>query len=205
MGIVQLEGTMGEFSTEGARVPLLEREQVTTEVAALYDKLLSDRGCVPNMFKALGNVPGMALGIAALLKPLMGEGVLVGWYKELIATWVASLNNCEYCVSAHRYLARQRGATAEQVECYGKFETGPFTEKEKAGFRYAGLLHVSGHAIDDAAFAAVSAHFNAQELIELTAVAAAFEFFPRFNSALRIPVTPLPEQNTELVLEAVED
>jgi alkylhydroperoxidase family enzyme len=108
-------------------------------------------------------------------------------------------------VSAHRYLARQRGATAEQVECYGKFETGPFTEKEKAGFRYAGLLHVSGHAIDDAAFAAVSAHFNAPELIELTAVAAAFEFFSRFNSALRIPVTPLPEQNTELVLRAVED
>ena len=196
---------MGESSTEQARVPLLEREQVTTEAAALYDKLLSDRGCVPNMFKALGNIPGMALGFAALLKPLMGEGVLVGWYKELIATWVASLNHCEYCVSAHRYLARQRGATAEQVECYGKFETGPFTEKEKAGFRYAGLLHVSGHAIDDAAFAAVSAHFNAQELIELTAVAAAFQFFSRFNSALRIPVTPLPEENTDLVLEAIED
>jgi hypothetical protein len=59
--------------------------------------------------------------------------------------------------------------------------------------------------MDDAAFAAVSAHFNAQELIELTAVAAAFEFFPRFNSALRIPVTPLPQQNTELVREAVGD
>ncbi|HEY6850979.1 MAG TPA: carboxymuconolactone decarboxylase family protein [Terracidiphilus sp.] len=205
MEIVQQEDNMGESSTEQARVPLLEREQVTTEAAALYDKLLSDRGCVPNMFKALGNVPGMALGFAALLKPLMGEGVLVGWYKELIATWVASLNHCEYCVSAHRYLARQRGATAEQVEGYGKFETGPFTEKEKAGFRYAGLLHVSGHAIDDAAFAAVSAHFNAQELIELTAVAAAFQFFSRFNSALRIPVTPLPEENTDLVLEAIED
>ena len=205
MRIVQQEDKMGEFSTAGARVPLLEREQVTTEAAGLYDKLLSDRGCVPNMFKALGNVPGMALGIAALLKPLMGEGALVGWYKELIATWVASLNHCEYCVSAHRYLARQRGATAEQVECYSKFETGPFTEKEKAGFRYAGLLHISGNAIDDAAFAAVSAHFNTQELIELTAIAAAFEFFSRFNSAIRIPVTPLPEISTELFLEVVED
>jgi uncharacterized peroxidase-related enzyme len=159
---------------------------------ALYDKLQADRGCVPNMFKALANVPSLALGIAALLNPLMGEGALVGWYKELIATRVASLNDCEYCVSAHRYLASQRGATQEQVESYDSFETGPFTEKEKAGFRYASLLHVSGHAIDEAAFAAISAHFNAEELIELTAVAAAFEFFPRFNSALHIPVTPLP-------------
>ena len=192
-------------STEQARVPLLERDEVTTEAGALYDKLLADRGCVPNMFKALGNVPALALGIAALLKPLMGEGALVGWYKELIATRVASLNDCAYCVSAHRYLAAQRGATAEQVASYDSFETGPFTEKEKAGFRYAGLLHVSGHAIDDAAFAAVSTHFNAEELIELTAVAAAFEFFPRFNSALRIPVTPLPGSEMELFQGAVED
>jgi uncharacterized peroxidase-related enzyme len=175
-----------------ARVPLLEREQVPEEVAALYDKLYADRGVVPNMFKVFANVPPLVLGIAALLKPLMAEGALVGWYKELIATRVASLNQCEYCISAHRYLAGQRGASPEQVASYDSFETGPFTEKEKAGFRYAGLLHVSGNGIDDAAFAALRAHFNTQEIIELTAVAAAFEFFPRFNSGLRIPVTPLP-------------
>jgi AhpD family alkylhydroperoxidase len=179
-----------------ARVPLLEREEVSLEVGALYDKLLVDRGCVPNMFRALANVSSLALGIAALLKPLMGEGALVGWYKELIATRVASLNDCEYCISAHRYLALQRGAMPEQVASYDSFETGPFTEKERAGFRYASLLHVSGHAIDEAAFNAVSEHFNAEELIELTAVAAAFEFFPRFNTALRIPVTPLPEEKS---------
>jgi uncharacterized peroxidase-related enzyme len=182
-----------------SRVPLLERDQIPTELTPLYEKLLSDRGCVPNMFKALANVPALALGVAALLKPLMGEGALAGWYKELIATRVASLNECDYCISAHHYLALQRGATPEQVASLGEtsedtFETGPFTEKEKAGFRYAGLLHISGHAITDAAFAALSQHFNTQEIIELTAVAAAFEFFPRFNSALHIPVTPLPEK-----------
>ncbi len=78
-----------------ARVPLAERSQVPVEVAILYDKLLADRGAVPNMFKALSNVPDLVLGIAALLKGLMGEGALRGWYKELIATRVASLNNCE--------------------------------------------------------------------------------------------------------------
>jgi uncharacterized peroxidase-related enzyme len=180
-----------------ARVPLLERDGVPAEAASLYDKLYADRGVVPNMFKALANAPELPLGIAALLKPLMGEGALQGWYKELIATRVASLNRCEYCISAHRYLAAQRGATPEQVASLDDpdqdgFETGPFTEKEKAGFRYAGLIHISGHAIDEAAFAQVSAHFSFQQIVELTAVAAAFELFSRFNSALRIPVTPLP-------------
>jgi uncharacterized peroxidase-related enzyme len=191
------ERSITAASIEEARVPLLERAQVAPEAAALYDKLLADRGCVPNMFKALANVPALALGIAALLKPLMGEGALVGWYKELVATRVAALNRCEYCISAHRHLALQRGATPQQVASLGEtsddtFETGLFSEREKAGFRYASLLHISGRAIDEAAFAVVSAHFNAEELIELTAVAAAFEFFPRFNSALHIPVPPLP-------------
>jgi uncharacterized peroxidase-related enzyme len=175
-----------------ARVPLLERGDVSGEVAELYDKLYADRGVVPNMFKALASVPGLALGISGLLKPLMGEGLLPGWYKELIATRVASLNRCEYCITAHRYLALKRGATLGQVASYDNFESGPFTNREKAGFRYATLLHQSGHAVNEAAFDAVDRSFNPQEIVELTAVAAAFELFSRLNSALRIPVTPLP-------------
>ena len=183
---------MTTVSTE-SRVPLAERNQVPVEVAILYDKLLADRGVVPNMFKALANAPDLVLGIAAFLRGLMGEGALPGWYKELIATRVASLNECEYCISAHRYLAEKRGAAPGQLATYDAYETGSFSEKEKAGFRYTDLLHVSGHAVDDAAFAALRAHFNSQEIIELTAVAASFEFFTRMNTALRIPVTPLPQ------------
>jgi AhpD family alkylhydroperoxidase len=160
-----------------ARIPLLERDEVPPQVAQLYDILLATRGVVPNMFKALSNLPPLVLAVAEFLKPIMGEGTLPGWYKELVATLVASLNRCDYCVSAHTYLALQRGATPQQVASLSAFEAGPFSEKEKAGFRYASLLHISGHAIDDPAYAAVSAHYTPQELLELTALAAAFEFF----------------------------
>jgi uncharacterized peroxidase-related enzyme len=177
-----------------ARVPLLERDKVRSEVIDLYDHLLAERGVVPNMFKALANVPALAFGITAFLRPLMGEGALPGWYKELIATRVASLSQCEYCVSAHRHLAAQRGATPSQIASYDHFELGPFSDKEKAGFRYAGILHQSGHAVNEAAYVDVSTYFNPPEIVELTCVAAAFEFFSRFNSALRIPVTPFPER-----------
>ncbi|HTA80441.1 MAG TPA: carboxymuconolactone decarboxylase family protein [Terracidiphilus sp.] len=184
---------MTAISTIDARVPLLERSEAPTEIAQLYDKLLEERRVVPNMFKALANVPALALGITAFLKPLMADGALPGWYKELIATRIASLNACQYCVSAHRHLALKRGATLGQVASYDAYELGPFTEKEKAGFRYASLLHQSGHAANEAAFDAISEHMNCQEIIELTALAGAFEMFARINSSLRIPVTPLPE------------
>jgi uncharacterized peroxidase-related enzyme len=184
---------MTAASPTASRVPLLERTEVPTEVAQLYDKLLAERGVVPNMFKALANVPSLVLGVTAFLKPLMADGALPGWYKELIATRIASLNSCEYCVSAHRHLALKRGATFGQVASYDNFESGPFSEKEKAGFRYASLLHQSGHAANEAAFDAVSEHLDCQEIIELTAIAAAFEMFARVNSSLRIPITSLPE------------
>ena len=178
-----------------ARVPLVEREEIPPRaegLTRLYDRLEAERGIVPNLFKALSNVPGLALGIAAFLDPLMDEGTLPAAYKKLIVTHVAALNRCEYCVTAHCDLAGKAGSAQERVSGYDSFETGPFSEKEKAGLRYAGLLHVSGHAVDDVAFAELSRHFVAEEIVELTAVAAAFEFFPRLTSALRIPVTPQP-------------
>jgi alkylhydroperoxidase family enzyme len=53
--------------------------------------------------------------------------------------------------------------------------------------------------VDDAAFSAAKKFYDDQQMIELTAVAAAFEFFPRFVSALAIPVTPTPTAVAEKI------
>ena len=172
---------------------MLERDQVTAELGLLYDKLLNDRGVVPNMFKTIAHLPELAMGFAAFLKPLMADGALEGWYKELIATRMAFLNQCEYCISSHSFLAKLAGASEAQVKGIEDYEQGPFTEREKAGFRYADKLHASAHEVDDLAYQAAREIFDDKQMIELSAVAAAFEFFPRFVNALAIPVTPIPE------------
>jgi uncharacterized peroxidase-related enzyme len=178
--------------THPERIPLLERDQVTPELALLYDKLLTDRGVVPNMFKTVAHVPDLAMGFAAFLKPLMGNGNLEAWYKELIATRMAYLNDCEYCISSHSYLAKLAGASEAQIKGIENYEDAPFDEKQKAGFRYADKLHASAHDVDQAIYETARESFSEKQMIELTAVAAAFEFFPRFVSALAIPVTPIP-------------
>lgn len=81
---------------EKARIPLLERRDVPPEIGAIYDALLAQRGVVPNMFKVLAHTPPLAQGIAAFLKPLLGDGALPGWYKELVATRIAVLQRCQY-------------------------------------------------------------------------------------------------------------
>jgi uncharacterized peroxidase-related enzyme len=178
------------------RIAMLERDQVTPELGLLYDKLLSDRGIVPNMFKTVANVPELAMGFAAFLKPLMGNGSLSAWYKELIATRMAYLNQCEYCISSHSFLAKLAGASDAQIKGLESYEDGPFTEMEKAGFRYADKLHGSAHDVDESTYRKAREFFDDKQMIELSAVAAAFEFFPRFVNALAIPVTPLPETGT---------
>jgi alkylhydroperoxidase family enzyme len=78
------------------------------------------------------------------------------------------------------------------VNALHDFETGPYSEKEKLGFRAADRLYRSPYELDDEFYAELTRSFKVPEIIELTATAAAFVFFPRFVDALRIPTTPLP-------------
>lgn len=84
------------METRRGRIRMLERHEVGTELARLYDQLKEQRGVVPYMFKTLAHTPDLTLGIAGLLKPLLADGALPGWYKELIAARVAYLVECDY-------------------------------------------------------------------------------------------------------------
>jgi AhpD family alkylhydroperoxidase len=174
------------------RITLLEREFAAPDAQKIYDALLAARGVVPNMFKVLGYRPEIAQGVAGFLKPLLSDGALQGFYKELIAIRVAHLHNSVYAVRAHSISARQKGASEQQIESVANFETGPYSEKEKSGFQLADRLHRGPDAVDDVFYASLKSSFTDPELIELFLTAAAFEMFPRFIDGLRIPVTPPP-------------
>ncbi len=182
---------MEENETKG-RIPLLERDEVPPELVVLYDALLQQRGVVPNMFKTVANAPALALGFAALLKPLLSDGALPGWYKELVATRMSVLHGSNYAVTAQSLSAKQKGAKDEHIVAIkSDFESGPFTEAEKFGLRCADRLHRSARELDDPFYAKLKTVYNDQQIVELVATAAVFEFFPRFVDALRIPVTPV--------------
>jgi len=177
------------------RVPLLEREHVPAEVAAVYDALHKQRGVVPNMFKTLAHTPALAMGMAGFLKALLGDSALPGWYKELVAIRISVMNDCNYAISAHSLSARQKGASAAQISAVqGDFEHGPFSEAEKLGFRCAERLHHSPDEIDDSFFAQLRSVYSDTQLVELFVTASAFELFPRLIGALRIPTTPIPQE-----------
>jgi uncharacterized peroxidase-related enzyme len=180
------------MTTETSRIPLLERDLVAPETAALYDALQAQRGVVPNMFKVLAHAPGIAQGVAGFLRALLSDGALSGWYKELVAVRISILNDSAYAIRAHNASAKMKGATEEQIAGVRQFERGPYHAKEKLGFRLADRLHGGPRDVDDAFYAELKAVFSDAEVVELFLTAAAFEMFPRFIDGLHIPVTPLP-------------
>jgi AhpD family alkylhydroperoxidase len=178
------------MSNEKPRIQLLERDAVTPEAGVLFDALLAQRGVVPNMFKVLAYSPDIAKGVAGFLKPLLSDGALPGWYKELVAVRVSMLCESEYAVRAHSISAQKKGASPAQIAAVADFEDGPYREKEKMGFRLASRLHAGGRQVDDAFYQQLQSVFDDAALVELFLTAAAFEMFPRFIDGLRIPVTP---------------
>jgi len=101
--------------SEGSRISLLDREAAPPETQKIYDALLAARGVVPNMFKVLGRRPEIAQGVAGFLKPLLADGALPGFYKELIAVRVSQHHSSAYAVRAHSISARQKGASEAQI------------------------------------------------------------------------------------------
>jgi len=184
-------------NTVAPRIPLLERDQVSPEIAAVYDALLQQRGVVPNMFKTLAHTPALALGIAGFLKSLLSDSALPGWYKELVATRLSVLHNSSYAVAGHAFSAKQKGASDAQISAVqADFESGPFTESEKLGFRCAERLHGSAQGLDNEFFVQLKSAYTDAQIVELVAAAAAFELFPRLVDGLQIPITPIPKSLT---------
>ena len=70
-----------------------------------------------------------------------------------------------------------------------EFESGPFSDSEKAALAYARQLTLDAQGIDDALFARLREHFDEGEIVEISAMAGMFNYFNRVNEALAVEPT----------------
>jgi len=64
-----------------------------------------------------------------------------------------------------------------------------FTEREKTALRLAERVTRDAHTVDDEFWAELRLHFDEGEIIELLAAIGLFNYFNRFNDALRMEPT----------------
>ncbi len=87
-------------------------------------------------------------------------------------------------------MARRQGWSDEQIKRLADFENrDDFTAAEKAALRLAERMTVDSHTVDDELWSELRRHYDQGEIIELAAAIGLFNYFNRFNDALRVEPT----------------
>ena len=98
-------------------MPLIEYDDASPEVRAVYDDIMETRQVdwVNNFWKALAVDPASLKRTWESAKEVMAPGALDPLTKELLYVAVSVTNGCEYCIASHSASARKKGMTEEQL------------------------------------------------------------------------------------------
>jgi uncharacterized peroxidase-related enzyme len=190
-----------------SRISRLERSEVGSEIASLFDKVFAQRGNVPNMFRVMAHRPEIFATMQAHFAAVLNTGSVSAKLKELIIVRTSQLNQTPYCLASHTILARKLGWTDEQLSHLGEWQQRiDFTPSEKAALRLAETVTRDAHAVSDEQFAELRSHYSEGEIVELLCAIGLFNYFNRFNDALRMEPTrpgegrdPIDQQTVEAV------
>ena len=96
-----------------ATLGLIEYEDASSEVRAVYDDIMATRKTdwINNFWKALAHDPVTLRRTWESIKQIMAEGALDRLTKELIYVAVSVTNQCNYCIASHTAGARKAGMT----------------------------------------------------------------------------------------------
>jgi uncharacterized peroxidase-related enzyme len=132
----------------------------------LLDAVNKQLGVIPNLMKVVGNSPAALEGYLSLSGAL-GKGTLGAKTGERIALAVAELNGCNYCLSAHSYLAANL-AKLDAAEIEANRRGSSDDAKAAAAVLFATqVVKARGHVVDADVAAVKAAGFSQGEIIEI--------------------------------------
>ena len=133
--------------------------------------------------------PDAQTALLALGKAIANSG-LEEDLVQLVKIRASQINGCAFCTQLHLNESRHINIPAPKLDLLVAWrEAGVFSEREKAALQWTELLtRLSQHHISDEDYAAVSAHFEPQELVWLSSaivlinswnrIAAPFQYAP---------------------------
>ncbi len=112
---------------------------------------------------------------------------------ELVKLRVSQVNGCAFCLQIHLNFARAAGVAQTRLDLLATWrEAGVFTAREGAALRWAECLTELPCAVaaSDDAYATLCAHFDADEILALTANIAGINAWNRVGAGLRFAPPP---------------
>jgi uncharacterized peroxidase-related enzyme len=132
----------------------------------LLDAVKKQLGVVPNLMKLVGNSPAALEGYLSL-NGALAKGRLGAKTGERIALAIAEVNRCDYCLSAHSYLAThvaKLDASEIDANRHGKSND----VKAEAAVRFAvSVAQQRGHVSTEEVSRVKAAGFSDAEIVEI--------------------------------------
>ena len=141
-----------------------------------------------HFFRTMGRRPGVLQSFVPLYGAIMGPGPVELRVKELVYLTCSYTNQCAYCTAAHVASSKKAGITEDERRELRAGHDDAFSAPERAAIRYARELTRTASAAE--ARDALFEHFNDEQVVEITLVAAMANFTNRFNNGLIV----LPEE-----------
>lgn len=125
-------------------------------------------GMVPNLYRVIANSPATLEGTFGFNGALT-KGSLDASLHERIALAVAELNSCDYCLSAHTFVAKNVSRLDDE-EIARNREGGSKDAKADAAVRFAArVVHTRGEVSDADVEAVKAAGYDDAQIIEIIA------------------------------------
>ena len=132
----------------------------------LLEAVKKQLGVVPNMFRLVSTSPAALEGYLGLSGAL-AKGTLPAPTRERIALAVAEVNGCDYCLSAHSYLAKNL-AKLDDAEIAANRGGASNDPKADAAVRFAAkVARERGHVAEDDLRAVKLAGYSDAQVIEM--------------------------------------
>jgi uncharacterized peroxidase-related enzyme len=137
-----------------------------------------------HFFRTMANRPEVLKTFIPLYAAIVGPGSVERRVKELVYLTCSLTNHCAYCSAAHTASSKKAGITEDEVHAIQTEQDASFSAPERAVIRYARELTRAADAPKsrDELFA----HFNHEQIVEITLVAAMANFTNRFNNGLML-------------------
>jgi AhpD family alkylhydroperoxidase len=147
-------------------------------------------GALLNLDRQLLHSAPLARGWNACMGAIRGETLLDGGLRELVILRVAVLNRAPYEFAQHAPVALAEGLTQAQIDAVAHWQVSAlFDARARDVLAYADAMTLQVQ-VPQALFDVLRRHFSDREMVELTAVVAAYNMVSRFLEALQIQIEP---------------
>ena len=126
---------------QSTNLPIVSEDDAPPEVERLYTRFRTDFGKsrVPGILQCFATHPPLLEHMMGLAQSMLFvDGALDRQHKEMIATFVSSLNSCAYCADSHGFFLRANGGSPELLtavmEC--EVDSKEFTSQQRSLLRF---------------------------------------------------------------------